>query len=388
MVCRRDRDDGDEGLSAIFLVDCRSRVLTGFRNSQGRPSLVLRFAYSTINWGTTPDLDAVFNEIRGAGWGAVELFVHSLDWLGTEDRLRDKLGSLQVATNFGVVEVPTNADQLTKLKNQIDYAALFGAEAIGLVGGSRLRWRPPSEAEYADLAHFCEELAIYGADKGVAVAYHPHVACTIETEDEIDRLMDQTKVSDALPRRLAYRSGGRGPDRAYPQIPRTHQLHPLEGLGARQIRRNGTRHGRDRLRRDLQRIDRQRVRRLGGCRAKPQRRLAVRERAGERRVRDRSGLFPRIGRRAMTISLAIAGCGVMGRRHVLGLKKLKDIDRLRFDLVAVCDPFETNAVKMADLAEEFWGRGPPFIADPSELPPDVAGAGHHHLARSARADRH
>ncbi|MCA9858388.1 MAG: TIM barrel protein, partial [Thermomicrobiales bacterium] len=25
-----------------------------------------------------------------------------------------------------------------------------------------------------------------------AVAYHPHVACTIETEDEIDRLMDQT----------------------------------------------------------------------------------------------------------------------------------------------------------------------------------------------------
>lgn len=155
---------------------------------------MLRFAYSTINWGTTPDLDAVFNEIRGAGWGAVELFVHPLDWLGTEDRLRAKLGNLQVATNFGVVEVPTNADQLTKLKNQIDYAALFGAEAIGLVGGSRLRWRPPSDAEYADLAKFCEELAIYGADKGVAVAYHPHVACTIETEDEIDRLMDQTKA--------------------------------------------------------------------------------------------------------------------------------------------------------------------------------------------------
>jgi len=156
--------------------------------------LVLRFAYSSINWGTTPDLDAVFNEIRDAGWGAVELFVHSLDWLGTEDRLREKLGGLQVATNFGVVEVPTNADQLTKLKNQIDYGAKFGAEAIGLVGGTRLRWRSPSEAEYADLAQFCEQLAIYGATKGVAVAYHPHVACTIETEDEIDRLMNQTKV--------------------------------------------------------------------------------------------------------------------------------------------------------------------------------------------------
>jgi sugar phosphate isomerase/epimerase len=154
----------------------------------------LRFAYSTINWGTTPDLDTVFGEIRGAGWGAVELFVHPLDWLGTPDRLREKLGGLQVATNFGSVEVPTSKEQLTRLKNQIDYAALFGAEAIGLVGGSRLRWRPPTDDEYADLASFCEELAIYGADKGVAVAYHPHVACTIETEDEIDRLMDQTKV--------------------------------------------------------------------------------------------------------------------------------------------------------------------------------------------------
>jgi predicted dehydrogenase len=73
----------------------------------------------------------------------------------------------------------------------------------------------------------------------------------------------------------------------------------------------------------------------------------------------------------MTISLAIAGCGVMGRRHVLGLKKLKDIDLLRFDLVAVCDPFEASAAKMADLAEELLGTRPAIYADPSELPPDV-----------------
>ena len=102
----------------------------------------MRFAYSTINWGTTPDLESAFGEIREAGWGAVELFVHQLDWLGTPDHLRSALGALEVATNFGVVEVPTNKDQLTKLENQIDYAALLGAEAIGLVGGTRLRWRP------------------------------------------------------------------------------------------------------------------------------------------------------------------------------------------------------------------------------------------------------
>ncbi len=162
MVCRRYCNDWTEGIVAPLESNPHS----------------LRFAYSTINWGTTPDLAAMFGEIRDAGWGAVELFVHSLDWLGTPENLRENLGGLQVATNFGVVDVPTNRDQLTKLKNQIDYAALFGAEAIGLVGGSRLRWRPPSDLEYADLAHFCEELAMYGEDKGVVVAYHPHVACT------------------------------------------------------------------------------------------------------------------------------------------------------------------------------------------------------------------
>src|SRR5690606_20647503 len=85
MVRRRHRNDRTEGVT---------RQVTSEKHA-------LRFGYSTINWGTTPDLDAVFDEIRQAGWGAVELFVHPLDWLGTPVHLRKKLGGLQVATNFG-----------------------------------------------------------------------------------------------------------------------------------------------------------------------------------------------------------------------------------------------------------------------------------------------
>jgi inosose dehydratase len=152
----------------------------------------LRFAYSTINWGTKPDLQATFAEIRQAGWSAVELFDHSLDWMGTPDHLRAALGGLHPATAFGGVEVPASADQITTHKRRIDYAALFGVEMYGLVGGGRLRWRPPTAAEYSNLAAACEELAVYAADKGIGIAYHPHVGCTIETEDEIDRLLNET----------------------------------------------------------------------------------------------------------------------------------------------------------------------------------------------------
>jgi sugar phosphate isomerase/epimerase len=153
----------------------------------------LRFAYSTINWGTKPDLAPTFKDICDIGWQAVELFDHSLDWLGTPDYLRSVLSGLQVATSFGVVDVPVSAEQITIHKRRIDYAALFGAEMYGLVGGGRLRTRPPTAAEYSNLANACEELAVYGADKGVGLAYHPHVGCTIETEAEIDILLNETK---------------------------------------------------------------------------------------------------------------------------------------------------------------------------------------------------
>lgn len=155
----------------------------------------LRFAYSTINWTTKPDLAPMFKDIRDTGWRAVELFDHSLDWMGTPDRLKRILGGLRVATSFGGIEVPVSTESLTVHKNRIDYAALFGAEMYGLVGGGRLRTRPPTVDEYKNLANACEELALYGADKGVGLAYHPHVGCTIETEDEIDILLNETKVT-------------------------------------------------------------------------------------------------------------------------------------------------------------------------------------------------
>jgi sugar phosphate isomerase/epimerase len=155
---------------------------------------MLRFAYSTINWGDTCDLHAALAEIRQAGWSAVELFAHSLDWLGPREQLIANLDGLAVATSFGLIELPTDAKQLAIHRHRIDYAAALGAEAYGLVGGGRLRWRPPTNPEYADLAGFCEQLACYGADLGVTVSYHPHVGCTIETEAEIDRLIDQTST--------------------------------------------------------------------------------------------------------------------------------------------------------------------------------------------------
>lgn len=157
-----------------------------------RPGHRLRFAYSTINWGATCDIPAALTDIREAGWNAVELFGHSLDLLGTPGRLSEDLDGLTVATLFAGVEIPDSPLQRTRLRNQVRFASEAGAEAFGLVGGGRLRWRPPGTGEYLELANLCEDLALYGESLGVAVSYHPHVACTIETSGEISILMRHT----------------------------------------------------------------------------------------------------------------------------------------------------------------------------------------------------
>lgn len=153
----------------------------------------LRFAYSTINWGTKPALAQAFKEIRQAGWKAVELFNHPLDWLGAPAHLTKALGGLKPATSFGAVDLPITAEALAIEQQRMDYAALFGVEMYGLVGGGRLRQRSPNAAEYKELASACEQLARYGASRGIGLAYHPHTGTTIETEAEIDILLNETQ---------------------------------------------------------------------------------------------------------------------------------------------------------------------------------------------------
>jgi predicted dehydrogenase len=60
----------------------------------------------------------------------------------------------------------------------------------------------------------------------------------------------------------------------------------------------------------------------------------------------------------MTFVLGLVGCGGMGRRHVLGMKKLQAVGRQSFDLAAVCDILPENSKKLADQAEALLGKRP------------------------------
>lgn len=74
----------------------------------------------------------------------------------------------------------------------------------------------------------------------------------------------------------------------------------------------------------------------------------------------------------MSLALGLSGCGGMGHRHVLGLKRLRDVDRLQLDLVAVCDPVPEAAAHLAETAAELLDRRPQVFATLAELQRAVA----------------
>ncbi len=67
------------------------------------------------------------------------------------------------------------------------------------------------------------------------------------------------------------------------------------------------------------------------------------------------------------IPLAIVGCGGMGHRHMYGLAELTNAGLSRFELVAACDPWTSNAESLADDAAGRLGKRPAVVSTLAEL---------------------
>ncbi|SVD76376.1 uncharacterized protein METZ01_LOCUS429230, partial [marine metagenome] len=70
---------------------------------------------------------------------------------------------------------------------------------------------------------------------------------------------------------------------------------------------------------------------------------------------------------AEAIPLGIVGCGGMGHRHLYGLAELQRAGLSPFRLVGSCDPDQSNAISLANQAEELLGHRPEVVADLESL---------------------
>jgi sugar phosphate isomerase/epimerase len=153
-----------------------------------------KLGYSTIGWGPEPDLDLVLGTISEAGYEGVEFISVATDWLGTPARLRrltDEHGLAPVCF-FGSVDLgspETERAQLERQRRLIEYAAEVGAPTYAFLGGKRVHQRFPTDHELRRLGEVGEKLVDHAAPLGLAVVYHAHPLCTVESEAEQDRML-------------------------------------------------------------------------------------------------------------------------------------------------------------------------------------------------------
>ena len=67
------------------------------------------------------------------------------------------------------------------------------------------------------------------------------------------------------------------------------------------------------------------------------------------------------------LSIALVGCGGMGRRHLRAYAALRSVGLDHFDVAGVCDLRRDAAGQAADLAEELLGSRPTVYVSPDEL---------------------
>ncbi len=152
--------------------------------------------------GTTP-LDTCLTEAKLAGYEGMEL---GNKFPRTEGALRPVMARHGLAVVSGwysahllerdaAAEIVAVQDHL-KLLKAMGVTAMVFAEVSRAVHGERatpLSRRPRmSDAEWASFTKRIAEVGRYLAEQGVRLAYHHHMGTVIETQAEIDRLMEAT----------------------------------------------------------------------------------------------------------------------------------------------------------------------------------------------------
>ena len=151
-----------------------------------------RLSYSSLTWGATPDMEEMLDAIAGAGWEGVEIISASLDWLGTPGRVRRLLDerNLPPVALFGTVSIDSDSDMVMEhQRRRMEFAAELGCTIYPFLGGKRVSLRCANDDDFKKLAEQCHTLMEHAAPLGLTVAYHAHPLCTVESEEEQDRLL-------------------------------------------------------------------------------------------------------------------------------------------------------------------------------------------------------
>lgn len=178
----------------------------------------MRLAHHTITWGGVvghpagvtsakdgfylshgPVAEAV-REIAALGYEGVEVFDGNLAAAAHEEgQLREALaetGTELVSVYSGANFVYADAlpDEMHRLRRACELAASFGASRL-VVGGGAVRAAGTPDSDYTALGTALDAVVDLAAEHGLGASYHPHLGTIVEAPEQLERLMDRTRIA-------------------------------------------------------------------------------------------------------------------------------------------------------------------------------------------------
>lgn len=138
-------------------------------------------------------------EIGECGYQGIEIFDGNvMDFVDDLTPLKQALteAGLEVSgvyTGGNFIYPEVLPEELHKVQRSIDVAAAVGATFL-VIGGGAKRAAGTTDEDYTLLAKALDEIHDMAAAKGLVAVYHPHLTTICETAEEIDKLLERSKI--------------------------------------------------------------------------------------------------------------------------------------------------------------------------------------------------
>lgn len=177
----------------------------------------MQLGYCSITWGgvvghpggvtsvkdlfylTHGDMGQAVADIGAAGFEGVEMFDGNLaDYEERPEELREILDAagvelVSVYTGANFIYADILPDELHRIHRAAELAASFGAGRL-VVGGGARRAAGTTDDDYVRLADSLDRVTDIAESFGLSASYHPHLTTIVESPDELDRLLPNTRI--------------------------------------------------------------------------------------------------------------------------------------------------------------------------------------------------
>ena len=230
----------------------------------------MQLGYHTICWGgvvgdatgvtsvkdlyyrTPGSMPTAISDISAAGYAGIEMFDGNVADYADQPAVLSgcwptPTSNWSRSTPAATSSTPTSSTtNSTASPTPRIWLSEFGAGNL-VVGGGARRAAGTSDADYAALAAALDRVTEIAEQRGLTACYHPHLTTIVESPDELDRLMPQTRIG-FCPDTAHLAAGGGDPAeliRRYPD--RVRHVH-LKDVRLDPVRVPAARPGRDRFR--------------------------------------------------------------------------------------------------------------------------------------------